>query len=392
MALELKKLLRALSVTQAAIANHCGVSEATIAQLVNHGKWPREPMRGELKASIERFLSGKKLLPGVIGTAFEVAAQEVALPGGTPVEPDHSNDQSQEDNDMLLRKQTLSPAAKKHWGILRDPFGELQSQDDMWISPDIRYVREHMYTTAKHGGFLAVVGESGSGKSSVRRDLEQRIADEHLPIILVQPYVLAAEDTDKKGKTLKSTHIAEAILATCSPLERPRMSSEARFAQVHRVLKDQHKSGQRVCVVIEEAHSLPIPTLKHLKRLYELESGYTKLLSIILIGQPELLIKLSERNPEVREIVQRCEVVELLPIAHADIESFLNHRLQRVGKTANQVIDAAGINALSNRLVSRDHQSQLYPLAVSNFMVRALNLAADIGSPVIDAEIIAEVV
>src|SRR5690606_37828126 len=117
-----------------------------------------------------------------------------------------------------------------------------------------------------------------------------------------------------------------------------------------------------------------------------------QLLSIILIGQPELLIKLSERNPEVGEIVQRYEVVGLLPIAHADIESSLNHRLQRVGKTANQVIDAAGINELSNRLVSRDHQSQLYPLAVSNFMVRALNLAADIGSPVIDAEIIAEVV
>ncbi|EIF40638.1 MAG: hypothetical protein E6Z67_05770 [Haemophilus parainfluenzae] len=30
----------------------------------------------------------------------------------------------------------------------------------------------------------------------------------------------------------------------------------------------------------------------------------------MLIGQPELKLKLSERNTEVREVVQRCEVVE----------------------------------------------------------------------------------
>ena len=39
-----------------------------------------------------------------------------------------------------------------------------------------------------------------------------------------------------------------------------------------------------------QAHSLSTPTIKHLKRYRELELGYTKLVSIILIGQPELLI------------------------------------------------------------------------------------------------------
>lgn len=386
--LQLKNVLAIIKKTQTALADHCGVSPAAIAQLINHHQWPKKPEKIALQERIIDFV----MTHGADGKDLFNLFSKVDPESSNSPDPDHQSDQSQEDNDMLLRKQTLTPEAKKLFRIVRDPFGELQCQEDMWISPDIRYVREHMHTTAKHGGFLAVVGESGSGKSSVRRDLEQRIADERLPVILVQPYVIAAEDNDKKGKTLKSTHIAESILAAVAPLERPRMSAEARFQQLHKVLKDQHKSGQRVCVVIEEAHSLPVPTLKHLKRLYELEIGYTKLLSIILIGQPELLTKLSERNPEVREIVQRCEVVNLMPIETARIEDFINHRLQRIDKKSSDIIDTSGITAIGDRLISRNKESQLYPLAVSNFLVAALNLAAKIGVPMIDADIVKEVV
>jgi len=224
--------------------------------------------------------------------------------------------------------------------------------------------------------------------------LKDRIAQENLPIIIAEPYMLASEDSEKKGKTVKSTHIAEAILRAAAPLEKPRMSADARFYQLHRVLKDAHKSGQRVCVIIDEAHSLSIPTLKHLKRIYELEpdGGYGNLISIILIGQPELLMKLNERNPEIRELVQRCEVVTLSPIPVADLEGFIDFRLSRIGKRAADIIDATGITALADKMVSRDGASQLYPLAVGNFVVAALNLAAKIGVPAIDADIVKEVV
>lgn len=383
--LKLKRVLATLKQTQTALAEHCKLSPAAIAQIINHQQWPKK-REAELKEKISHFLwlKGSNDFEGI----FE---QEAELECGNTQAPSPKSKQSVEDTDMLLRKQTLTLDAKKQFGIPRDPFSDLQSDDDMWISPDIRYVREHMYCTAKLGGFLAVTGESGSGKSTVRRSLEQRIADEHLPIILVQPYVLAAEDNDKKGKTLKSTHIAEAILSAVAPLERPKSSPEARFQQLHRVLKDAHKSGQRVCVVIEEAHSLPIPTLKHLKRIFELEIGYTKLVSIILIGQPELLVKLSERNPEVREIVQRCEVVTLTPIETARLEEFIQHRMGRVGKVASDIIDQSGITAIASRLVSRNNESQLYPLAVGNFLVASMNLAAKIRVPIIDSDVISEV-
>jgi type II secretory pathway predicted ATPase ExeA len=382
--LKLKKVLAEINQTQVALADHCGLSKASIAQLINHEVWPKCVEQNVLRLRIVEFLVTH-------GAMVKDPFSKVEPECSNTQAPDHKSNQSQEDVDMLLRKQTLTPAAKRHFEIVRDPFSDLQCDDDMWVSPDLRYVREHMYSTAKHGGFLAVTGESGSGKSTVRRSLEQRIANENIPVILVQPYVLAAEDNDKKGKTLKSTHIAEAILATVAPMERLKSSPEARFQQLHRVLKDAHKSGQRVCVVIEEAHSLPIPTLKHLKRLFELEVGYTKLISIILIGQPELLIKLSERNPEVREIVQRCEVVTLPPIEVSKLEDFIHHRLARIGKSAKDVINQEGITAIASRLVSRNNESQLYPLAVGNFLVASMNLAAKIGVDKIDADVINEV-
>ncbi|MCG9036404.1 hypothetical protein LH436_15850, partial [Laribacter hongkongensis] len=125
---------------------------------------------------------------------------------------------------MLLRKQTLFPATRKHFGLFRDPFSDdaIQSHEDMYISPDIRYVREAMLQTAKHGGLLAVVAESGAGKTTLMRDLEDRILRETQPILLIKPYVLAMEDNDQKGKTLKATHIAEAIMAAVAPLEKPK--------------------------------------------------------------------------------------------------------------------------------------------------------------------------
>ncbi len=207
-------------------------------------------------------------------------------------------------------------------------------------------------------------------------------------------YVLAMEDKGEKGKALRTSHIADAIVDTVAPLERPKSNPEARFRQMHRALKNSYESGFRHVLIIEEAHSMPISTLKHLKRMRELESGFTKLVSIILIGQTELMVKLSERNAEVREVVQRIEVAELLPVSAARLDEFLAFRLARVGKKLEDVIDTSGVQAIAERLSKSGRDSQrslLYPLAIGNMMVAAMNLAVRIGEPVVTADVIKEV-
>ena len=391
-ALKLKKTLRLAGAGQTELAGHLGISQAAVSLLINHNQWPKRRARDDIENGITAFLSDRGCYEKNVFTRSEKEPPYCHRAGFDATKK--QNQESQEDEPMLLRKQNLLPATRKAFGLFRDPFAELQEADDMWLSPDIRYVREAMWQNVRHGGFLAVVGESGAGKSTLRRDLAERIKQENEPVIIIEPYVLGAEDNDINGKTLKVSHIAEALLSAVAPLETIKRSSEMRFAQMHRALKDSHQAGYRHCLIIEEAHSLPIPTLKHLKRILELELGFTKLVSIILIGQPELLGKLSERNAQVREVVQRCEVVTLSSIEPGKLGEFLAYRLDRGGKQLAEVIDEPGIAALAQRLVlpgragRNEDVSQLYPLAVGNFMLAAMNLAAQLGSPVVTADIV----
>ncbi|ECR9215584.1 AAA family ATPase [Salmonella enterica] len=380
----LKQQLQHLQIDQREIAGMLGISEAAVAQLVNHGRWPRRKTE-QLRNRITELLASRHV--DTTHSFDEVRQQATTL---TQVQPTTET----EDN-MLLKKQTLSQKARKAFNLFRNPFDDtaIQSADDVFTTPDIRYVREAMYQTATHGGMLAIWGESGSGKSTLRRDLIDRLQRENSNIIVIEPYVLAMEDNDRTGKTLKAASIAEAILRAVSG-ERPKQSPEARFAQVHQALKDSADgdSSNSHVLIIEEAHSLPIPTLKHLKRFLELESGFKRLLSIILIGQQELCDKLSERRASVREVVQRCELVQLEPLNN-DLEAFLAFKLTRAGKKLEEVLDASAIPAIVSRMTTRDNKgnvvsSILYPLAVGNLMIAAMNAAAEIGVPVVNGDII----
>lgn len=389
--LKLKGILQDMGQPQAALAQSLGVSSAAVAQLVNHNLWPRR-LEGEvLRGRIRAFLSASGVNDAAIAGAFDEADAPVLKPVAEPC----VNVVSKEDDSMLLPKQTLQPATRKAFGLFRDPFDELQSAEDMWVSPDIRYVREAMYQTARHGGFLAIEGESGAGKSTLRRDLVNRLAQNNDAVLVIEPYVLASEDNDTKGKSLKSTHIAESMMAAVAPLAKPKSSPEARFAQLHRALKESHAAGYRHCLVIEEAHSLPVPTLKHLKRILELEVGFTKLVSIIMIGQPELGVKLSERNADVREVVQRCERVTLAPVDRSRLKEFLTFRFERVGKALADVMDDGAVDAIVARLSQptrhggRDGSvSLLYPLAIGNLLIAAMNLAVHLGVPKVSADVV----
>jgi type II secretory pathway predicted ATPase ExeA len=398
--LNLKSLLKRHGIRQADMAEAMGIARPTLAALINHGQWPRTLFKEKLSGMALEFLIDR----GVSGQALKTAFEEVKTPRESDAVPSVSLDSStndEKDEQMLLRKQGLQPAAKKHFGIFRDPLAdEMESHEDVFISPDIRYVRQALWQTATKGGFIAVVGESGSGKSTLRKDLLDRINRESQRVIVIEPYVQAMEDNDSKGKTLKAGHIAEAIIAAVTPLASVKSSPEARFRQVHTALRDSFRGGNQHVLIIEEAHSLPVATLKHLKRFFELEDGFKKLISIVLIGQSELRTKLSENDPNVREVVQRCEVITLQPL-DGRLEEYLKFKFERAGKPLAEVIDENGIDAMRSLLTKqrdtrglrRDEApiSLLYPLAVNNLLTACMNLAADIGAPRVSADVVKEV-
>ncbi|WP_418648863.1 ExeA family protein [Thauera butanivorans] len=401
MTLKLKRVLAGVGQTQAALARHLRLSDGLVAQMVNHDFWPKSIPTEALQERIHAFLRAHGADESTLKTVFEKLAEprcSAALPA--PHQPE-ANDP--EDVHMLLRKQTLTREAKTHFRIPRDPFtDEMRGDADVFTSDDIRYVRAAMRQVAKHGGLLAVIAESGAGKSTLRHDLAEWINANDEPVTIIEPYVLGMEDTDNKGRMLRAADITGAVIRRVAPGTRLRASHQDRSEQMHDILRASAQVGRKHLLIIEEAHCLATPTLKHLKRFYEVQEGFKKLLAIILIGQTELEWKLSEHNPEVREVVQRCEFARLGPLGPA-LEPYLRHKFTRADADFDGIFAPGAVPAINEllrtsitRRVRGQSQAQsislCYPLAVNNLVSGAMNQAVRIGAPKVTAELIAAAV
>lgn len=394
--MSLAPVFDALGISQAQVRRDSGLSRSALSRLVVHGVWPA---RGEATArkSLEQCLRKHGATPAQLLALFtpakKLAPASSYLDGAAPEVPKPT--ETHEEETMLLQNTALSPEARKHFNLPRNPFqDDVQSPDDVHQTSSVRYVRATLTDCAQHHGFVAVVGESGAGKTTLAEDLEERIKAEKRDIVIIRPYVLAMEASDQKGKTLKSSHIAEAIAAALDPQLKVKSSPEARFRQVHDLLKASRRAGRRHLLVIEEAHCLPSATLKHLKRFIELKDGMQRLIGVALIGQPELRDRLGSQNADVREVAQRCEVVELEPL-DGELESYLRHKFARFDLKYEDVFAPDAADAIRARLVHiprggkpTDARSECYPLVVNNLVCRAMNAATRAGWPQVDAQVI----
>lgn len=373
MKLKLKQLMDERGYSARQLAADLRVSRTALSRLINHALMPQ---RDQFATRLAAWLTSHGIDPR--------EALKPALRANASQEP------HPEDEPMLLRHARVSREARAHYGLSDDPFRDPDDSGSLFLTPDMRYVREAMHERTRHGGMVAVVGESGSGKSTLRNELVDRIQRNAEPVIVIEPYVLGMEADDKRGKTLRSMHIAEAVMAAVAPLQTLPSSPEARFRRVHHALRESSRSGHRHVLVIEEAHCLPLATLKHAKRWVELRDGMRPLLGVILLGQPELADRLSERNPEVREVVQRCEMVVLPPLDTA-LEGYLEHRFRAAGKPLGDVIEQGAVDAVRRRLTAgRGATSMVYPLAVHNVLAQAMNIGAALGVPRVTADLVGD--
>jgi type II secretory pathway predicted ATPase ExeA len=400
----LRSVIADLGLTHSQLVERAGVSKGALHRAMN-GQWPRRgaaQMRANLGAALRAHGAKNEHLRALALPASPAKSEAPAVApaeASIPATQVATNVDDEKDNAMLLENTPLTPQARKHFGLVRSPFvDDVQTRDDIFQSPAVRYARASLLDAANNHGFLALVGESGAGKTTLVEELEERLRDEGRDVIIIRPYVLAMEATDTKGKTLKAGHIAEAIVSALDPAASLRSSPQARFAQVHKLLRDSRRAGRRHLLLIDEAHCLPVATLKHLKRFLELKDGLQRLMGVALVAQPELRGLLHSQNPEVREVLQRCEIVDLPPL-DADLEAYLAHKLARFDIKPSAVFAPDAFDALRARLIRTPRGlragqagavSTCYPLAVHNLTARAMNAAALAGYPVVDAQVVAE--
>ncbi|QPF74210.1 AAA family ATPase [Roseateles sp. DAIF2] len=372
-------LLDEVGLSQRQAARELGFRKSFFNRVM-HGRWPART-GARLRMQLEGVLTQRGATPEQIQTAFETA----------PNAPTTS-----EIDTMLMRNEALTLEARQHFKLPRSPFvDDVATPADVFQTPSVRYVRAALMDCAQHHGFIAVVGESGAGKSTLAEDLEERIKAGSADVAVIRPYVQGMELNDAKGKTMKSGHLAEALTHALDPIAELKSSPQARFQQLHDKLKTSARAGRRHLLLIEEAHCLPTATLKHLKRFLELKDGMRRLLGVALIAQPELLERLNSQSAEVREVMQRLEIVRLDPL-DGELEGYLSHKFARFNLKIEDVLAPEAIDAIRARLIhlprggrQQDARSICYPLVVNNLICRAMNAAARAAWPKVDAQVIA---
>jgi type II secretory pathway predicted ATPase ExeA len=400
----LQSVMHQLRITQRGLARAASISKSAAGRLVLNDEWPlrnAETVRNRVLqhlracgahpddlAAIEAAAKEKAPASSQLARAGNGAASDATTPANPLTD--------QQEDPMLLRNEQVSTEARQHFGLPRSPFiDDITCRADVFQCPSTRVARAALMDAALNHGFVALMGESGSGKTTLREELEQRILDDARPVIVIKPYVLEMEPDDAKGRRMKSGQIAEAIITTLAPTLIMKSSPQARARQAHELLAASFAAGNRHLLVIEEAHRMPKATLKHLKGFLELKRGLQRLMGIALIAQPELARLLNEQDPEIREIVQRCEQIHLAPLDN-DLEAYLRHKFARLDVGLQDVLADDAIDAIRARLVkiprggtARDAISICHPLVVNNLVARAMNAAAAYQLTRVDAQVIA---
>lgn len=378
------------------IASEVNSDPATVRRALVFGEFPKrdaaraETLRNALQG-VNHSGAGKLSSPdkkSIVRDCTGVQIDKKEAPRRDNAGEPRSAVKTTEEIQMLIQRPSLSPKAREAFSLPRDVFLAPGAREEVFLHGEARLVYEHMLAKARHGGLLAVVGESGAGKSTLKDLLVSDLAAEG-EIIVIEPHIQRMEESDKTGKSLKSGDIVEAIMTEVAPATRLRRTAEAQLRQCAVALAESAAASKarRHILIIEEAHSLPKPTLRHLKRFLELKNPAVKglqrpLLSILLIGQPELADRLSPADPSVREVWQRCEVVALPPLGKA-LDGYVAFRL---GSAAG-VFDPAAVAELGRLLTARDGRSYAYPLAVDNWLAIILNSSAGIGQKITAAHV-----
>jgi general secretion pathway protein A len=118
--------------------------------------------------------------------------------------------------------------------------------------------------------------------------------------------------------------------------------------ELARVRSYQHTLGRRVVVIIDEAQNLTRRALEEVRMLSNLETEKSKLMQILLVGQPGFRQTLA--SPALEQLRQRVTVrFHLDPLSADDTANYINHRLRLAAIDAPLVFSRPITDAIHTR-------------------------------------------
>ncbi|WP_024871706.1 ExeA family protein [Tolumonas lignilytica] len=203
-----------------------------------------------------------------------------------------------------------------HFGLSDMPFGLTPNTGFYYGLPPHEEALQVLRVALTSGeGFIKVTGEVGTGKTLLLRKFLNELPEHYQAAYLPNPCLEAEE--------------LRQALATELGIAEPRHTLNLTDA-IHHRLVELCQQGKQVVLLLDEAQALSDAALEAVRLFGNLETESSKLLQVILFGQPELDQRLAQSN--LRQLRQRISFsYRLRPLLPAETCAYLAYRLQVSG-------------------------------------------------------------
>ena len=208
---------------------------------------------------------------------------------------------------------------EQFYGLRENPF-------DVTPNPEYIYLGEHhrealaqlLYGVREKKGFIVITGEVGTGKTTLIRYLLDKLdGNGHTKTAFLFNPKLAVND------------FIQYILKDLGVRVQGQTKGEY-LHNLHRYLLNAFQKDERVILIVDEAQGLKPELLEEIRLLSNLETTRSKLIQIVLVGQPELDKTLSQ--PEFRQLRQRINLrYHLAPLSEKETKEYIGKRLRIAG-------------------------------------------------------------
>jgi general secretion pathway protein A len=206
---------------------------------------------------------------------------------------------------------------ENHFGFKLKPFQAIPNPEFFYMSPKHENALTYLeYGLMERTGFILLTGEIGSGKTTLIK------------------YLLNKIEKDIDVAVIFNTNITAEQLIDMILNEFELSSSKGSKAQaldtLYQFLVKKFSKKKHVLLIIDEAQNLSRDVLEEVRMLSNLQSEDQMLIQIMLVGQPELSIKL--KRPNLNQLNQRITVAyHINALTREETEEYINFRLSKAG-------------------------------------------------------------
>ena len=213
---------------------------------------------------------------------------------------------------------------EEFYGLKESPFSLTPDPRFLWLSETHQEgLAALIYGITRHKGFLLLTGEVGTGKTTLLRAALSQIPPDTDTALVLNTVGIGPIDLLK-------------LIAAEFGLEGTFESTADYLIALNRMLLERLRIGRNTVLIIDEAQNLDSETLEEVRLLSNLETDTSKLMQIVLTGQPELLEKLEA--PGLRQLRQRIAVEHHMAVLEDDeVLPYLAHRLEVAGGQYSEI-------------------------------------------------------